>query len=257
MRGLSGKVALVAGAGGIGEAAARRLAIEGATVVIADIAPDSAERAADAARRASPPGSVPAAGIACDLTDEASVLDLFGCIAAEHGGVDLLDLNAADLSPDVLQVDDDIVTRPLAILDRAIEANLRSHVLCTRAAVPQMIARGGGAIVYISSEAALVGGFRPFYGTSKAAQLGFMRHVAAFYGKRNIRANALSLDMIMTANTKAVTHPADAAARLDSWALPRLGAPDDVAAMIVFLLSDECPIVQGQTLTLNGGRIMR
>ena len=129
MRGLEGKVAVVAGgATGIGAATARRLAEEGAQVVVGDLDGPGAERLASTIE-----GAV---GVPFDIADEASVDGLFAAAESHFGGVDLVHANAADLSPETIGRDSDLLDLPLEVLDRTLAVNLRGHVLVTRRALP-------------------------------------------------------------------------------------------------------------------------
>jgi NAD(P)-dependent dehydrogenase (short-subunit alcohol dehydrogenase family) len=171
MRGLKGKVAIIAGgATGIGQAAALRLAEEGVTMVVGDINRDGAEAVAERIRKDGGQ-AVPAW---FDVADDESVRDLVRLAVTTYGGLDFVHVNAADLS--LCAGDTDAVDVPLDIFDRTIAVNLRGHLLCTRHAVPELLRRGGGAIVYTSSGAAFVGeAERLSYAVSKAGINALMR----------------------------------------------------------------------------------
>jgi len=189
MRGLAGKVAVVAGgAGGIGSATCLRLAEEGATVVVGDlngsaaqaVAQQIVERGGRAAARTT------------DTSDDASVAELVGFAVAEHGGLDLLHANAADLSPDIIGRDSNVVDVPLEVFDRTMEVNMRGYLLCARHGVPELLRRGGGALVFTSSVASFVGEpERPSYAMAKSAINALVRHIASRWGKQGIRANTV------------------------------------------------------------------
>ena len=148
MRGLAGKVAVVAGAGsGIGAATARRLEAEGAAVVVGDLNGDNAELVATEVRA----GGGRALAAQFDISVDEEVSALVGVALAEFGGLDHMHANAADLSPENIGRESDALTVPLEVFDRTLTVNLRGHLLCTRHALEPIIERGGGAIVSAST----------------------------------------------------------------------------------------------------------
>src|SRR5438094_275769 len=139
---LEGKVAIVTGAGsGIGEATARVMAREGASVVVADINRSAAERVAREL------GS--AVAVEVDVSDEASVVRMVETAVKSFGGLDVLHNNASDASANALDVD--IVDLDMELFDRLIAVNLKAHVMGCKHAIPHMLARGGGSIVCTAS----------------------------------------------------------------------------------------------------------
>jgi len=255
VRGLGGKVAVVAGgAGGIGTATCLRLAAEGATVVVGDR--DAAAADAVAARIAGAGGK--ALGIGMDVSDEASVAGFFAAAADFGGGVDAVHVNAADLSPSVIGNDTDAVDVDLGLFDHTLAVNLRGHLLCTRRAVPLLLARGGGPIVYTSSAAAFMGEpARPSYAVAKAGINALVRHVASRWGKEGIRANAVAPGLVVTPTVAAMGVTDVQREALRRTPSPRLGRPDDIAAMVAFLLSDDGEWVNGQVVSVDGGTSKR
>ena len=254
MKGLKGKVALIAGAGDIGVGTAERLAQEGARVVIGSRRVEGAQKGADAAVAA----GGEAIAVACDISDEEQVAAAAAAAIDRFGGIDLALLIAANTSKEVQGVDHDILGVPMDVFDKAVATNLRGHILVTRAVLPSMIERGGGSIVYISSEAALIGAsYGHFYGATKGGLNAFCRHVAYAHGKQGIRANSLSLDMVWTEHMRDVTPKEDSDARLELARTPALGTPEDVVGAAVFLLSEDCKSIQGQNIALNAGTVMR
>lgn len=253
MRGLDGKVAVVAGGGsGIGAATAERLASEGAAVVVGDIVGDNAvtvaKQIADNGGRS--------VSFEFDIADEASVMSLMDATIEAFDGIDLLHANAADLSPGNIGRDSDAVSVPLDVFDRTIEVNLRGHLLCTRHAIDRMLERGGGAIVYTSSAASFVGEpERPSYAMAKSGLNALARHVASKWGKQGIRANAVAPGLVLT---RAISEDSP----IREWALkttrsPRLGQPEDIAAAVAFLMSDDAEWINGQVLSVDGGATLR
>src|SRR5579883_247683 len=173
MRGLKGKVAVIVGAAtGIGRATALRLGEEGVALALGDVNVGGIEAVAKQVDGAG--GRAVARG--CDISDDASVKALVDLAVKSYGGVDFMHANAADLS--LCMRDTDAVEVPLDLFDRTIAVNLRGHLLCTRHAVPEMLKRGGGAIVYTSSGAAYAGEpERVAYAVSKSGINALMRHV--------------------------------------------------------------------------------
>jgi NAD(P)-dependent dehydrogenase (short-subunit alcohol dehydrogenase family) len=255
MRGLDGKVAVVAGGGsGIGAATAARLAEEGSSVVVGDIVVDNA--AAVAAEIREHGGTAVAAEF--DIADDASVAALVAAAVAEFGGLDLMHANAADLSETAILNDTDALDVDLGIFDRTIAVNLRGHLLCTRHAIPEMLRRGGGSIVYTSSAAGHVGEpQRPSYGISKSGINALMRHVSSRWGREGIRANCVAPGMVLT---KTIRDNSDAEFREFALSLgrsPRLGEPEDIAAAVAFLMSDDASWITGQVISVDGGSTTR
>ncbi|MEX1006272.1 MAG: SDR family oxidoreductase [Acidimicrobiia bacterium] len=252
MRGLTDKVAVVAGgAGGIGTASSVRLAEEGVAVVVGDVNADAAR--AVAAQITEAGGR--AVDVAFDITDEESVARLIAAAVDEYGGLDLLHCNAAALDPDTIGHDTDVETVSLDIFDRTLAVNLRGHVLCTRHALPRLVARGGGAIVYTASAAAFIGEpQRPSYAIAKSGLTALTRHVASRWGKEGIRANAVAPGLILTPAVLAGTMANHVLARVPHT---RLGEPTDIAAAVAFLMSDDAEWVNGQVLSVDGGSTMR
>lgn len=192
---LSGKVAIVAGGGGIGGATARRLAAAGARVVIGDL--DAGNAAAIAAQITAAGGA--AQGLDCDIAEEASVAALVQAAVTRYGGLDLMHVNAADLH--VIADDSNAVDVDLGVFERTMAVNLRGHLLCTRHAIPQMLRRGGGALVYTTSNSAFIGEpVRPCYAMAKAGINALMRHVASRWGRKGIRANSVAPGLVLTEN---------------------------------------------------------
>ncbi len=183
---LDGKTILVAGAGGIGDALARRYAAEGANVVVGDLDLDTAEEAVHAI--ADRGGQAIAALL--DGSDEQSIAGVVGQCLDRYSALDGLHANfafMADGNPDV-----DILELPLEIYDETQRVNARGFYLCTRAVLPVMIERGGGSIVYTSSAAGNAGSpAQVAYAMSKSAGHARMRHVARRFGPDGVRATHL------------------------------------------------------------------
>jgi len=139
-----------------------------------------------------------------------------------------------------------------------IDVNLKGHLLCTRHALPHLLERGGGALVYTSSAAGHIGEpERPSYAASKAGINSLVRHVASHWGRQGIRANSIAPGLVVTPamDTGLPSEFRDYALRVGRS--PRLGRPDDIAGMVAFLVSDDGEWVNGQVLSVDGGASMR
>ncbi|MDB5396093.1 MAG: family oxidoreductase [Rhodospirillales bacterium] len=253
MRGLKDKVAVIAGGGtGIGAATAVRLAEEGVAVTVGDINIEAAQAVA---------GKIAGAGgkataVKFDASDDASVKALVQAAVEIYGGIDLMHANAADLS--LCLTDTDAVDVSLDLFDRTIAVNLRGHLLCTRHAIPALLKRGGGAIVYTSSGAAYVGEpERVSYAVSKSGINALMRHVASRWGKEGIRSNAIAPGLVMTDNALANMPQEAQDHMIQIGRSPRLGRPADIASMVAMLMSDDGDWINGQVISIDGGITMR
>jgi len=246
MRRLEGKVAIVTGSGsGIGEATARLMAREGASVVVADIDGAAAERVA---------GEIGSAVVAeVDVSDESSVVRMVETAVESFGGVDVLHNNASDASTSALDMD--IVTLDMAVFDRLVAVNLKGQFMGCKHAIPHMLARGGGSIVNTASIDGFVGrGVRAAYGASKAGVVLLTKAVASQYGARGIRCNAVAPGLTLTTALKHhYTTPERLEESLALYPMPRLCAPEDVANAVLFLASDEAAYINATTLMVDGG----
>jgi len=252
---LKGKAIIVIGSGsGIGAATVRRLAAEGARVCAADINEAGAKAVAE---------EVVAAGgeafaVHIDLADEASVNAAVAAAVARLGGLDGAHVNAADLQ--TIMRDSDALSVDLAVFDRTLAINLRGHLLCTRAVLPQLLARGGGAIVYTSSGSADSGEpVRPSYGASKSGLNAFMRHVASRWGREGITANCVAPGFTLTPEMQGSGQLSQELLDGMRARIPgtRLGRPEDIAGVVAMLLSEDGRWINGQVYNVNGGALMR
>ncbi|AFL50340.1 3-oxoacyl-[acyl-carrier protein] reductase [Sinorhizobium fredii] len=243
MRGLEGKIIiLTGGAQGIGKSTALRLAEERAVVIVADRNLEGAE--AVAAEIRSSGGK--ARSIQLDVSSKQSWQDAVATLKDEHGGVDGLVNNAG-------------VTRDKSLLkmaeedwDLVIDVNLKGAWLGCQAVVPLMVGRNGGSIVNLSSESRWGAFGQSNYASAKAGLVGLTRTVALEQARNGIRVNAIAPGTTMTPMVEAV--PEDIRKGwLDNIPLRREAQPSEIAAAIVFLLSDDASYVTGQILGVNGG----
>jgi NAD(P)-dependent dehydrogenase (short-subunit alcohol dehydrogenase family) len=242
------KVAIVTGAAqGIGEAYATALAQHGAAVVVADL---NAELARTVAEKISADGGT-ARAVRVDVSDPESTQAMAAFTTEELGGIDLLVNNAAiygDMEFNTLTgVDWDYYKRFMAV-------NLDGALLCTRACVRSMRKRGGGAIVNQSSTAAWL--YASFYGLAKAGVNSLTQQLAHELGGQGIRVNAIAPGPIDTDATRRTAgeliDPIVAA-----LAIKRVGTPDDLVGMCLFLLSEEARWITGQVVNVDGGQVFR
>ena len=243
--GLGGKVAMVTGGGsGIGEAIALRLAEEGATVVAADLNGGNAEAAA---AKAGPP----AEGVALDISSWEQAKAVVEGIVERHGRLDVL-VNCAGvwrIGP--------FMDAPPEDWTFEVNTNLLGTIHCTRAALDPMVAQGGGKIVNISSDAGRMGEFRQaVYSGAKAGIIGFSKAVAREVGRSGIHVNVVCPGYTKTPGTAGQLDPELEARIAKSYPLRKLGLPDDVAKMAVFLASDGASHITGQTISVSGGYSM-
>lgn len=250
MHGLKGKRILVAGAAsGIGEATARRLAAEGANLVLGDINVDGVKAVAN---------HIGAKWAWFDLVNPTSITELVAAARAELGGLDGVANIAAALDLDTMERDVDLLGMDISLWQRVMNANLIGYALIIKEAVPLLLEAGGGAIVNVSSITVHMGGAdEPAYVSSKAGVNTLTRHVATMWGKDNIRANAIAPGVIAHARMRELTPKEVLDARLSQIRLPRLGDVDDIAAPIAFLLSDDGEWVTGQVWSVDGGQTLR
>ena len=251
MRGLSGKVVIVAGGGrGIGAATARRLAEEGAQVVIGDLMGDWAREVADDI--VSTGGK--AVGFDLDGTSADSQAAIVAKAVEAFGGLDFYHSNLAGGT----EGDIDALNCPVEVLEKSFAINTKSHFLATQAALPKLIERGGGAMIYTSSGAASGGAaWQVAYPMTKNAIHALARHVASKYGKEGVRANVICPGLVLTEAVK--QHLTDEYVERGLKAIPhtRLGDPADIAAAVTFLASEDGAWVNGQVWHVNGGAQMR
>jgi NAD(P)-dependent dehydrogenase (short-subunit alcohol dehydrogenase family) len=249
---VEGKMALVTGGGGgIGAACAVALAREGAAVAIADIDLAAAQRTA--AYIDAEGGR--AVALRVDMGDEASVIAMVEGAVQALGGLDILHNNAADTRLSGTR-DMPVERVDTAVWDDILRINLRGTMVAVRAAIPHLRKRHG-AIVNTSSNAALAGALsHSAYSASKAALNSLTQSVATQHGREGIRCNAVSPGLIVTPATQdkyAASGVGDIMLR--HQLVPRYGRPEDIAAAVVFLASDEAAFITGQVICVDGGTL--
>jgi len=245
MRGLAGRRALVTGgARGLGRAIAERLAVEGVAVAIADIDAEAGRSAA-----AGMQGVAKVHAFSVDVRDPASVEAGVATATSALGGLDILVNNAGvarDRRLEELEVAD---------WDAVLEIGLRGYYLCARAALDSLRRSSHGRIVNISSRAYLGNPGQANYSAAKAGVLGLTRALAMELGRHGVTVNAVAPGMIDTPLVR--DHPKAAAIierAVRATPVGRIGHPDDVAAAVAFLASDDAAYVSGEVLHVTGGR---
>ena len=238
-----GKVALVTGASrGIGRAIAVMLAAQGATVVAAARG-DNAAATVEAIRAA----GGRAEALSLDVTDAEAAVAAVQSVVSTHGRLDILVSNAG-ITRDQL-----MLRMKRADWDEVIATNLTAAFVLCQAALKPMLRQRGGRIVAISSVVGQMGNAgQANYAASKAGLIGFCKSLAREVGSRSVTVNVVAPGFVETDMTKAVNEETQ-----KQWAaqipLGRLGSPDDIAAAVCFLASDEASYITGQVLAVNGG----
>ncbi|MGE4404322.1 SDR family NAD(P)-dependent oxidoreductase [Pseudomonas sp.] len=257
MDGLKDKVIIIAGGAlGIGAATARRLARDGAKVVIGDL---NEKGAAATAASICDAGGV-ASSIGFDMTDEQSIKAMFDHAIERYGKLDGLHNNAADFK--VMEGDSNILDITLEAWERTFKVDLTGFFLTMRHAIPLMLKQGGGSIVNTSSAAAFVAMPNlPAYSAAKAGVVSLTRHVAVLYGRQGIRCNNVGPGAVRTESADAA---AEATGDPGWWDRVRdtishsnrNGRPEDLGSMVALLMSDEGSWINGQSIKVDGGWVI-
>ncbi len=249
---LSGRTALLTGASkGMGLSMAQALAEHGARVVISARKPDQLEAAAEAINDAV--GAKRAVAVPCNAGDKEQLQALVSQARDKVGPIDILVGNAGAnpyYGPSSKIPDD--------AYDKTMRVNVQSNLWLARMVVPDMIARGRGSMMFTSS----IGAFKPSlmlgtYGMSKLALIGLVRNLAAEFGPKGVRVNAICPGLVKTDFARELWDKPEVAARIASEIpLRRLGEPEDFSGLAVFLASDASRYMTGQALTVCGGSNM-
>ncbi|MEV4497348.1 3-oxoacyl-ACP reductase [Micromonospora arborensis] len=242
---LQDRVAVVTGAGsGIGLATVRRFAAEGARVVCVDIDTTAGEKAAE---------ECGGEFVATDVADEAAVRDLFDGVADRHGRVDIAFNNAGISPPD----DDSILDTGLDAWERVLRVNTTSVYLCCKYAIPHMRRQGRGSIINTASFVALMGAATSqiAYTASKGGVLAMTRELGVQFAREGIRVNALCPGPVATPLLLELfaADPERAARRLVHVPMGRFGQPEEIAAAVAFLASDDASFMTAAQFVVDGG----
>ncbi|SNY88306.1 NAD(P)-dependent dehydrogenase, short-chain alcohol dehydrogenase family [Nocardia amikacinitolerans] len=245
MQRLQDRVAVVTGGGsGIGLATVRRFAAEGAKVVVADIDATAGEAAA---------AEVDGLFVKVDVTDETQVRDMFEAAVAAYGGLDIA-FNNAGISP---PEDDSILTTGIEAWRRVQEVNLTSVYLCSKYAIEHMLVRGKGSIINTASFVAVLGAATSqiSYTASKGGVLSMSRELGVQFARQGIRVNALCPGPVNTPLLQELfaKDPERAARRLVHIPVGRFAEPEEIAAAVAFLASDDASFITAAQFLVDGG----
>lgn len=253
MKRLEGRVAIVTGAGmGLGSGIALRLAEEGAKVACVDLKPEAAE---DTVAKIKESGGE-AAAFKCDVSNGSEVEAMVKAVVEKYGKVDEL-VNNVGVSTEARNKWR-ITDLTEEAWDFLLNVNLKSVFLTTKYTVPEMIKNGGGSIVNISSLAGLLPNFGAGYGAAKAGQIAFTKSTAVQYADYGIRCNVICPGAMDTpggvsASGKGIfkNHNQHRSRMIND----RAGLPEDIAAAVAFLLSDDASFITATTLSIDGGAL--
>ena len=241
----TGRTAVITGGGsGIGKATAQRLASEGASVVVVDMNLEAAQAVAD---------EVGGLAVQADVTEAGDVADMFATAFEQYGSIDLSFHNAGISPPD----DDSILTTGIEAWDRVQKVNLTSVYLCCKAVIPYMQEQGKGSIINTASFVATMGAATSqiSYTASKGGVLAMTRELGVQFAREGIRVNALSPGPV---NTPLLIElfakdPERAARRLVHIPFGRFAEPDEIAAAVAFLGSDDSSFITASNFLVDGG----
>jgi NAD(P)-dependent dehydrogenase (short-subunit alcohol dehydrogenase family) len=250
---LDGKVAIVTGAAsGIGRCSATTMAREGARVVVADRNGDGADTVAAEIRAA----GGDAVGCRADIAVEDEVKAMVDAAVSTFGGLDVLHNNAALTDASAHARDNTVLDLDVEVWDRSMAVNARGAMLACKHAVPHMIAAGGGSIINTASNQALAGDLsQTAYGAAKGAVVTLTMSVATAFGKQGVRCNCISPGAIRTPSLMSACPPAVIDLIEANNLVARIGEPEDIANLALFLASDESSFITGLTIRCDGGQL--
>jgi gluconate 5-dehydrogenase len=245
---LDGKIAIVTGgAGGIGEALAMGIGMQGAKVVVSSRNQEAIEKVA---RQITETSGNPAVGIPCDVTDEASVQNLVDQVMAKYGRIDIL-VNAMGMN-----IKHDAFEYPMADWDKLFNVNVKGTMIACKIVGKVMQGQKAGAIVNLSSVRGIrgyTGGNAGYCATKGSVEL-ITKALALEWAPHNIRVNALGPALVITPGTKHIAENPELAKKYAAAVpLGRIGMPEDMAGAVNFLVSDAASFVTGQTIYVDGG----
>jgi len=248
---LAGKVAFITGGGGgIGRATAERFAEEGARVAVTDVDVAAGEASAASARARVGNSGGDATFIRCDVTDKASVEKAVAETVARWGKLDVLHNNAGGST----MQDGPVTEAPEEEFWRVIKLDLYGTFLCSKVAIPELIKAGGGSVINMASNVALMAlPGRDCYTAAKGGVASMTRSMAVEYAPHRIRVNAIAPSVTLSDRVKRLLSQSPDISKLASTHLLGLGEPLDIAQMAVYLASDEARITTGQILSVDSG----
>jgi NAD(P)-dependent dehydrogenase (short-subunit alcohol dehydrogenase family) len=250
---LRNKVAIITGAArGVGEAVLRRMTQEGASVVAVDVLQDQLEAAVADARAL----GLEATACVADISTQEGNQKAVELARKRYGGLDIFHGNAA-----VIRMAD-LAATTTGIWDETLATNLKGIYLGCQNAVPELIRRGGGSLIFTASVLGIVGDPElPAYGAAKGGLRALCRSLAVAYGPQNIRCNTICPGDIRTQMfVEYMENNSDPQALkkiTDCYPLRRVAAPEDVANVAVFLASDEGSYITGTDIVVDGGLLAK